>query len=166
MSTDGPVDAAGSGQGDGAGVPETSGATLQVLPGLEVPLSELSFATSRSSGPGGQNVNKVETRVTVHFPVGTSPSLDEHQRGLIQERLAKRISREGMLQVSSQRHRSQTQNRSAALERLAALLREAVAEDPVRRPTRPPAAARRRRLAAKKQRSTVKRLRSQPPDEG
>jgi ribosome-associated protein len=139
--------------------------TLAIDDRLSLPLAELSFATSRSSGPGGQNVNKVETRVTVAFPVATSPSLDERQRALVLERLATRINKEGVLQVSAQRHRSQAQNRSAALERLATLLHDALSEDPKRRPTRPPTAARRRRVTAKRQRGEVKRLRSRAPEE-
>ena len=149
----------------GADTEAPPGAALVVDARLRIPMGELTFATSRSAGPGGQNVNKVETRVTVAWPVVASPTLDERQRALVLERLATRISKQGVLQVSAQRHRSQAQNRAAALERLASLVREALEEDPERRKTRPPAAARRRRLAAKRQRSAVKRLRSSTPEE-
>jgi ribosome-associated protein len=132
---------------------------------LVIPFAELGFETSRSSGPGGQNVNKVETRVTLTFPVLTSPSLDEQQRARIGERLATRISRAGVLRVSAQLHRSQSANRDEALRRFAELLRDALAEDPPRRPTRPPAASRRRRLQGKRRRSDLKRLRNAPPED-
>ena len=81
---------------------------------LAIPDEEVSFVTSRSGGPGGQNVNKLETRVTVRFDVAGSPSLTEEQRQRLLERLATRITRAGFLQVTSQKHRTQGENREAA----------------------------------------------------
>jgi ribosome-associated protein len=134
-------------------------AAVQVTAEVAIPLAELTFETSRAGGPGGQNVNKVESRVTVVYPLDATTALDEGQRARVHERLASRISRAGLLRVSSQRHRTQAANRAAALERLAELLRDALAEDPERRATRPPRAARRRRVEGKRARSRVKTLR-------
>jgi ribosome-associated protein len=134
---------------------------IQVDDRLAIPDDELTFVTSRSGGPGGQNVNKLETRVTVRFDLA-SPSLDEARRSRLRERLATRISRAGVLQVTSQRHRTQAANRDAAQERLVELLREALADDPPRRPTRTPRAAKARRLQAKRLRSERKRSRAAP----
>jgi ribosome-associated protein len=131
---------------------------------LSLPEEELTFVTSRSGGPGGQNVNKLETRVTVRFDLA-SPSLDDEQRRRLRERLASRVSRAGALQVTSQRHRTQAANRDAAVARLAELMREALAEREPRRPTRPGRAARARRLDAKRRRSRRKRERTAPRPE-
>jgi ribosome-associated protein len=128
---------------------------------LSIPEEELTFVTSRSGGPGGQNVNKLETRVTVRLDLA-SPSLDDEQRSRLRERLASRVSRAGVLQVTSQRHRTQAANRDAAVARLAELIREAFADPKPRRPTRPGRAARARRLAAKRLRSRRKRERLEP----
>src|SRR6476659_9675040 len=106
---------------------------IPITPDLAIPDEELSFVTSRSGGPGGQNVNKLETRVTVRFDVAGSPSLTEEQRAKILERLATRITRAGVLQVTSQKHRTQADNREAALERFAELLREALHEEAPRK---------------------------------
>jgi ribosome-associated protein len=121
---------------------------------------ELSFVASRSSGPGGQNVNKVSTRVTVLLDVAASPALTDEQKHRIRERLATRISAAGVLRVSSQRERSQSANREAAEARLIELLRDALASLPPRRPTRVPRAARERRISAKKLHGARKRDRA------
>ena len=127
---------------------------------LSIPDEEVSFVTSRSGGPGGQNVNKLETRVTLRFDVASSPSLGDEARARLQERLATRITRAGVLQVTSQKHRTQAENREAAVERFAELLREGLREETPRRKTKLPAAARRRRLDEKRRQSQRKRDRS------
>jgi ribosome-associated protein len=127
---------------------------------LSIPDEEVSFATSRSGGPGGQNVNKLETRVTVRFDLAGSTVLSEEQKARLRERLATRITRDGVLQVTSQRHRSQGANRDAAVERFAELLRESLREEPPRKKTRPSRAAKARRLDAKRRQSQRKRERS------
>ncbi len=127
---------------------------------LSIPDEEVSFATSRSGGPGGQNVNKLETRVTVRFDLAGSTVLSEEQKARLRERLATRITRDGVLQVTSQRHRSQAANRDAAVERFAELLRENLREEPPRRKTRPSRASKARRLDAKRRQGQRKRERT------
>ena len=127
---------------------------------LAIPDEEVSFVTSRSGGPGGQNVNKLETRVTVRVDVAGSPSLTEEQRQRLLERLATRITRAGFLQVTSQKHRTQGENREAALARFAELMAEALREETPRKATRVPRAATRRRLDNKKRHGQRKRERS------
>jgi ribosome-associated protein len=133
---------------------------------LAIPDEEVTFATSRSGGPGGQNVNKLETRVTLRFDLSGSSSLSEEQKARLRERLATRITRDGVLQVSSQKHRSQGANREAAVERFAELLRENLREEPPRKKTRPSRAAKARRLDNKRRQSQRKRERSAriPPE--
>jgi ribosome-associated protein len=131
--------------------------------GLAIPLSELQMVTARSSGPGGQNVNKVESKVTLVLDLEGTPSLSAGEKARLRERLGSRVNRRGELRVSSQRHRGQAANREAAAARMGELLRGALAEDVERVPTRVPASSRRRRLAGKRQRGEVKRLRSSPP---
>lgn len=126
----------------------------------EIPISELRFTAARSSGPGGQHVNKVETRVILSFDLAGSPSLSPEQKARIQERLASRVTKAGVLRVTAQRHRSQAANRKLAVERFASLLREALAEDAPRRPSKVPRRENRRRLAEKRRRGELKRLRS------
>jgi ribosome-associated protein len=133
---------------------------VEINPSLSLPDGELELRTSRSAGPGGQNVNKLETRVTVRFDVAGSPSLTDDQRRRIQERLGTRISKAGVLQVSSQRHRTQAANREAAVARLAGLLAAALEPEAERKPTRMPKAARRRRLEEKRRRGRLKQERS------
>ncbi len=133
--------------------------TIDTTEDVPIPESELVFKASRSSGPGGQNVNKLNTRVTVFFHVAGSPSLSEEQKQRILSRLAGRIDKDGVLHVVSQKHRSQEANRRTAVERLQQLVQEALAPVPVRRKTRAPAAAREHRLQEKKQRSDRKQQR-------
>ncbi len=120
---------------------------------------ELRFTYSRSSGPGGQNVNRVETRVPVLFAVLGSRSLSEGQQRRIASRLATRINKEGILRVVSQRHRTREANRRAARERFEELRTGALRRNRPRHKTRVPRKARRRRLEGKRRRGELKRLR-------
>jgi len=126
---------------------------------LVLPERELSYRSSRSSGPGGQNVNKVETRVTLLFDIPGSAVLDETQKELVRQRLATRINKKGVLRVVSQRHRTQNANREAARTKLAELLAETLRPRLPRRPTKTPKKARHRRLEDKKRRGELKRRR-------
>ncbi|MBP7146858.1 MAG: aminoacyl-tRNA hydrolase [Acidobacteria bacterium] len=136
---------------------------IEITAGLAIPEQELQFSYSRSGGPGGQHVNKVATRVTLRFDVRNSPSLTDEQKQRILERLPTRIDGQGVLRVTSSASRSQLANREKTVERFAQLLREALAEDAPRRPTRPTAASRRRRADDKERRSRIKRDRSWRP---
>ncbi len=123
----------------------------------------MTFSASRSGGPGGQNVNKVNTRVTLWFDVAGSPSLSAEQKQALLTHLANRITREGLLQIVSQQHRTQPANRQAALERFADLLAGALRRPKPRHKTRATFASRQRRLETKRRRSDIKRMRSRKP---
>jgi len=127
---------------------------------LSIPKEELQFTASRSSGPGGQHVNKVSTRMTLRFDVVNSPSLTADQKSRILEKLATRINNAGVLRVVSQQTRSQKANRDAALERFVALLQQALEQMVERKPTKAPPAAKQKRLDEKKRRGQLKRKRS------
>lgn len=132
---------------------------------LAVPVSELDFRFSRASGPGGQHVQRSDTRVELLFDVARSPSLSEEQRGRIRHRLAGYIDGDGVLRIVSSATRSQLSNREDAVQRFQALLAGALRIRRRRIPTRPTAAAREERLAAKRTRSRVKQMRRRPVDE-
>ncbi|MFI7250867.1 alternative ribosome rescue aminoacyl-tRNA hydrolase ArfB [Micromonospora chalcea] len=130
---------------------------LRVTDRLVVPAAELRERFSRSSGPGGQGVNTTDSRVELSFDLGGSPSVPETLRERALARLAGRLV-DGVLTVTASEHRAQLANREAARERMAVLLREAVAPPPKpRRPTRPSRGAKERRLAEKKRQSQRKR---------
>jgi ribosome-associated protein len=126
---------------------------------LEIPDDELSYSFSRSGGPGGQNVNKVSSRVTLYFDVERCSALSDEQKAMIRSRLANRISKSGVLRVSSQKHRSQSANREEATLRFAALLADALAGREPRRPTKVPKREKAKRRIEKKRRSELKRIR-------
>ncbi len=127
--------------------------------GIVVPAQRLRAATSRSGGPGGQNVNKVETRVTIEVDVDALP-VSAEQKQLVRERLAGRVNRAGVLHVTSQAERSQVANRDRALARLEELLCDAIVPGKPRKKTRTPKAAKRKRLEQKRRRSEIKQLRT------
>lgn len=121
---------------------------------------ELVFRASRSGGPGGQNVNKVNTRVTLFFDVAGCEVLSDIQKQRILARLSTRADKNGIIRVVSQKFRTQKANRRAAVERLQELLRTALKTKPVRKKTKVPERARLRRLEEKKRRSILKRQRA------
>jgi ribosome-associated protein len=135
---------------------------VDVRPGLVLADADLGWRFSRSSGPGGQSVNTSDSRAELSYDVRL---LREPWRSRALDRLAPRL-RDGVLTVAASEHRSQLQNRAAAQERLADLLREATAPPPrPRRPTRPRRGAVERRLEGKTRRGQVKRMRRAPGDE-
>jgi ribosome-associated protein len=131
---------------------------------LAIPVGEVRYIASRSGGPGGQNVNKVNSKVTLLFDIGGSMVLAEEQKARIRARLATRISGDDVLQVSSQRFRTQLANREAATARFAELLAMALRERKKRRATRVPVASVEKRLEAKRARARQKQNRTIPTD--
>jgi ribosome-associated protein len=132
--------------------------------GLSVPAGELVEQFSHASGPGGQGVNTADSRVQLSLDLGTTTALSEVQRALALDRLAARLSGT-VITISAAEHRSQRRNRTAARERLAELLREAVTPPIARRPTRRTRGSHRRRLEAKRQRAEIKQRRRRPPSD-
>jgi ribosome-associated protein len=119
------------------------------------------FKFSRSSGPGGQNVNKVNSRVTLLFDVVNAVEFSDSQKRQILSRLASRVNKDGLIRVVSQKYRTQKANRRAAIERLCELLRGALASEAVRKKTKLPYAAKEKRLEEKKRRGALKRQRAE-----
>ena len=118
----------------------------------------------RSSGPGGQNVNKVESAVQLRFDVAHSPSLEADTAERLVRLAGRRMTSDGVLVINAQRFRTQERNRADALERLLELIRQAAVRPVIRRPTKPTFASKQRRLEAKKVRSGVKSLRQRRPE--
>jgi ribosome-associated protein len=133
--------------------------SLHITSTVELPASELRFRTSRSSGPGGQNVNKLETRVELVFDVAHSASLTSEQRERILLNLGSRIDGEGVLHISSQRSRSQWENKQGTIEKLVSLLREALKVRKKRIKTAPTRSSNESRVQQKKKHSQKKKLR-------
>ncbi len=134
--------------------------SCRITSSLAIPLSELRFTFSRSSGKGGQHVNKVNSRVTLWFDLEASTTFTPVQKERIRTHLAGRINKEGILQLDADRRRSQGANREEALARFAALLKGALHVQKHRRKTKPTAGAKKRRLRQKKQRSQLKKQRN------
>ena len=139
--------------------------SVEIRRGISIPDYELQYTFQRSAGPGGQNVNKVATRVTLLFDLRESIALSPAHKALIGRRLAGRINREGVLRVASQRHRTQPANRRAATERFVELLREALRPVRPRRKTAVPRAEKARRADNKRRRGQQKRNRGPVTEE-
>ena len=133
---------------------------IEIKNGISINEDELDFTFSRSSGPGGQNVNKVNTRVTVFFDVRNSPSFSEHQTKRILTKLATRADKNGVIRVVSQKFRTQKANRNAAVERLTDLLNEALKKKPPRKKSKIPLKEKLKRLEEKKKRALIKKQRA------
>jgi ribosome-associated protein len=133
---------------------------LEITPSLAIADSELVERFVRSSGPGGQNVNKVSTAVELRFDVANSPSLPDALRARLLARRDRRLTDEGVLVISAQRFRTQDRNREDARDRLAEVVRAALHVPKKRVATKPTRASKERRLTGKKERSGVKKTRS------
>jgi len=134
---------------------------IEITKDIFIDENELVFKASRSGGPGGQNVNKVNTRVTLFFDVGSCDGLSDIHKQRILARLSTRADKKGVIRVVSQKFRTQNANRRASIERLGELLREALKTKPARKKTKVPERARLRRLEEKKRRSMLKRQRAE-----
>lgn len=135
---------------------------IPIAAGIAFDPREVEESFIRASGPGGQNVNKVSSAVQVRLDLRRPGTLPEALRARAEALAGRRVTAEGVLVITAQRHRSQDRNRQDALERIVALLREAAVRPVIRRDTKPTKAARRRRTDAKVLRGEVKRLRSTP----
>lgn len=136
-----------------------------MAPGVSVASDALRVQFTRSSGPGGQNVNKVNTRIELWMPLSAIAGLTHNALGRLRRLAGKRITAEGELHLSAQTERSQERNRQAVMERLRELLIQAMAEPKPRRATKPSKAAKRRRLESKRHRGQIKSQRKSPRDE-
>src|SRR5499426_407501 len=132
---------------------------IRISDRISIDEGELAETFIRASGPGGQNVNKLASAVQLRFDVRRSPSLPHDVRMRLERLAGSRLTRDGVLVITAQRHRTQERNREDALARLVDLIRRAAVPPTPRRPTRPTAASRARRLEAKKRRSSIKGLR-------
>jgi ribosome-associated protein len=128
-------------------------------PSIKTILTELTFTTSRSSGPGGQNVNKVNSKVTLQWNVSQSAVLTDEEKAIVQHKLASHITKEGVLQLTSQEARSQLQNKEGVVQKLEQLLTKAFTKKKARKPTKPSKAAKQKRIEQKKLRGETKKWR-------
>jgi ribosome-associated protein len=136
---------------------------IQVTAHIAIDEREIEESFVRSSGPGGQNVNKLSTAVQLRFDVRHSPSLPGDVRERLERLAGSRLTNDGVLVIIAQRHRTQARNRQDALDRLIEIIRQAAIRPIKRRPTRPTRASRERRIEGKKRRSSIKHLRRSKP---
>src|SRR5499427_2968206 len=129
---------------------------IRITPSISIGEDELEEHFIRASGPGGQNVNKLASAVQLRFDVRRSPSLPDDVRTRLERLAGKRLTRDGVIVINAQRHRTQERNREDARERLVDLIRRAAVAPIPRRPTKPTAGSRERRLESKKHRATIK----------
>lgn len=132
---------------------------LEITPRVRIPMEELHITYTRSSGPGGQHVNKTSTKAELTFDLAHSPSLSQEDRLWLISRLESRLDSEGILRISSQEFRSQLRNKKAAIEKLHSILERALERPKSRKKSRPTAAAREKRLQSKKISSEKKKRR-------
>jgi ribosome-associated protein len=138
---------------------------IQITPSLSIDEREFTESFIRSSGPGGQNVNKLSTAVELRFDAARSPSLDPNLLARLRRLAGRRMNHEGVLIIKAQGNRKQERNRAEALARLVDLIRRAAVPPKPRRATKPTLASKQRRLNAKSRRSKIKRLRTSRPGE-
>ena len=131
---------------------------IEITPSFSIDENELQFSFVRSSGPGGQNVNKVATAAQLKFDVVHS-SLPDEAKDRLTQLAGKRISNEGILLIEARKYRTQEQNREAAISRFVDLVRRALQKPKARKKTKPTAASKAKRLEQKKQRGEIKKLR-------
>ena len=136
---------------------------IRITDDISLDDSEIEESFVRSSGPGGQNVNKLSTAVQLRFDVRRSPNLPDAVRERLERLAGKRLTRDGVIVISAQRHRTQERNRQDALDRLVELIERAAVAPIPRRKTRPTRGSRERRLESKKRRSSIKGLRQDKP---
>ena len=136
---------------------------IRVTDTISIDEGELEERFIRASGPGGQNVNKLASAVQLRFDARRSPNLPEDVRTRLARLAGRRMTRDGVLVITAQRHRTQERNRQDALDRLVELIARAAVPPTPRRPTKPTRASRERRLEGKKRRATIKGLRRDKP---
>ncbi len=136
---------------------------IRVTGKIAIDEREIAESFVRASGPGGQNVNKLATAVQLRFDVRGSPSLPGDVKARLERLAGTRLTRDGVLVITAQRHRTQARNRQDALARLVDLIRRAATPPAPRRPTKPTAGSRQRRIESKKRRGGIKQLRQAKP---
>lgn len=135
---------------------------LSIDPNIQIPLEEIEFSYARSGGPGGQNVNKVNSKAVLRWSVVTTPSLSEEVRGRFLNKFANRLTLEGELILTSQKYRDQARNVADCLEKLTEMISSVARRPIVRKPTKPTLGSKQRRVESKREQSQKKQQRRRP----